>query len=95
MTINKTHCSADFSLVEKILDQKNDTEVSIIRAFCEKVKNPLITGFFCHLVVSDNQVIDGFIQVPILSWSAGIPLTNSVVSPFLASRVNTTTLCED
>ena len=77
MTV-ETDSAADFSLMKEILEQKNDTEVAVMGAFCEQVKDAFVAGCFGHLVVDNNQVFKVSFRYQSSSRSSGMPLTNSI-----------------
>ena len=58
MTV-QADASVAFALMEQILDDVNNAQISVMRSFCKQVHDPIIFPGFNHLVVNDNQVAFG------------------------------------
>ena len=55
MTV-QADASVAFALMEQILHNVNNDQISVMRSFCKQVHDPIIFPGFNHLVVNDNQV---------------------------------------
>ena len=55
MTV-QADASVAFALMEQILHNVNNTQISVMRSFRKQVYDPIIFSGFNHSVVNDNQV---------------------------------------
>ena len=54
-------CFGAFALMEQILHNVNNAQISVMRIFCKQVHDPIIFPGFSHLVANDNQA--GYVHI--------------------------------